>query len=652
MTKTLWNLLLVSPAIFGVSVAASTAAIASESTASLETSVPSLEAADVTALETEELTFSVTAPELSLEPIATSEALIKLDTASSLTQPIAETPAAATKAADKIETPAVQAPTAPNLIAQQASPFGSNTTSLDQLMRYGNEGRSANGSGQVTSISQLRDVQPTDWAFQALQSLVERYGCIAGYPDGTYRGNRAMTRFEFAAGLNSCLDRINELIAAATANQLSREDLLVLQRLQEEFAAELATLRGRVDALEARTAELEANQFSTTTKLTGEAIFAITDAFGDYQGRNISLGSATGVVGGDDDHTVLQGRVRLNFNTSFTGSDLLLTRLQAGNADTFSFQPASGLQTFNIGNTGNDIQLDTLAYFFNLTNNVRVYLAANAGVFDDFVPTLNPYLEDFDGGSGSLSTFGQRSPLYRLGGGQGIGASFNLGRVRFPVGLGPLNLTLGYLADQGNNPGEDTGLFNGDYSALAQLTFAPARGFSLGLTYVHGYHNQGNDIFDNGTGLGTVGTPIVSLVDDLGPSVTNSYGAQASIQLGTRFVLSGWFGLTDVRVLDLADRDGGADGEVWSYAVNLALPDFGRRGNLLGIVAGVPPYLGGMSRVGRVNNDLPLHVEGFYKFKVSDNISITPGVIWLRNATQNDNDDDVYIGTLRTTFTF
>ena len=71
---------------------------------------------------------------------------------------------------------------------------------------------------QVTSVTQLSDVQPTDWAFQALQSLVERYGCIAGYPDGTYKGNRAMTRFDFAAGLNACLDRITELIAAATSN--------------------------------------------------------------------------------------------------------------------------------------------------------------------------------------------------------------------------------------------------------------------------------------------------------------------------------------------------------------------------------------------------------------------------------------------------
>ncbi|NEP46967.1 MAG: S-layer homology domain-containing protein, partial [Okeania sp. SIO2H7] len=84
------------------------------------------------------------------------------------------------------------------------------------------------GLEQVTSVSQLSDVEPTDWAFQALQSLVERYGCIAGYPDGTYRGNRAMTRYEFAAGLNACLDRVTELIAASTADLVTREDLALL----------------------------------------------------------------------------------------------------------------------------------------------------------------------------------------------------------------------------------------------------------------------------------------------------------------------------------------------------------------------------------------------------------------------------------------
>ena len=154
---------------------------------------------------------------------------------------------------------------------------------------------------QVTSVSQLSDVQPTDWAFEALRSLVERYGCIAGYPNGTYRGNRAMSRYEFAAGLNACLNRINEFIATGTANFVTKQDLVTLQRLQEEFATELVTLRGRVDTLEARTAELEATQFSTTTKLNAEIIMAVTDTFGSRVGG-----------GGDRTRTIFADRGRLN----------------------------------------------------------------------------------------------------------------------------------------------------------------------------------------------------------------------------------------------------------------------------------------------------------------------------------------------------
>ncbi|PHM05958.1 hypothetical protein CK516_37130, partial [Nostoc sp. 'Peltigera malacea cyanobiont' DB3992] len=182
---------------------------------------------------------------------------------------------------------------------------------LEQVNRYNSEGNNQNSLSQVTSVSQFSDVQPTDWAFQALQSLVERYGCIAGYPDSTYRGNRALTRYEFAAGLNACLNRVNELIATATTGLVSKQDLTTLQRLQEEFSAELSTLRGRVDAVEARSAELEANQFSTTTKLVGEAIFAVTDNFGNN----------------DNNNTVFQDRVRLDLQTSFTGKDTLHTRL-------------------------------------------------------------------------------------------------------------------------------------------------------------------------------------------------------------------------------------------------------------------------------------------------------------------------------------
>ncbi len=162
------------------------------------------------------------------------------------------------------------------------------TTSTDKIEDKAQQ----NLIAQVTSVSQLSDVQLTDWAFQALQSLVERYGCIAGYPNQTYRGNRALTRYEFAAGLNACLDRVNELIATAADSGVTQEDLAVLQKLQEEFEGELARLRSRVDALEARSARIEQNQFSTTSKLNGEVVTAVTDVWGgDTDEGNTTLGA-------------------------------------------------------------------------------------------------------------------------------------------------------------------------------------------------------------------------------------------------------------------------------------------------------------------------------------------------------------------------
>ncbi len=198
------------------------------------------------------------------------------------------------------------APTAPSL-----APAAAPGLSVSQQQTF-TDTTVAQGA-PVTSVSQLSDVDPSSWAFQALQSLIERYGCIAGYPDGTFRGNRALTRYEFAAGTYACLNSLAERIG-----QLGPEDLATIRRLQEEFAAELATLRGRVDALEARTTELEANQFSTTTKLVGEAVFA-----GQYGEQDVD-------GGGDTEPTVL-ARVRLNFDTSFTGDDILQTQIEVGN---------------------------------------------------------------------------------------------------------------------------------------------------------------------------------------------------------------------------------------------------------------------------------------------------------------------------------
>ncbi|PHM07968.1 iron uptake porin [Nostoc sp. 'Peltigera malacea cyanobiont' DB3992] len=515
---------------------------------------------------------------------------------------------------------------------------------LEEVNRYSNEGKNQNSLSQVTSVSQFSDVQPTDWAFQALQSLVERYGCIAGYPNSTYRGNRALTRYEFAAGLNACLDRVNELIATATADLVTKQDLATLQRLQEEFSAELATLRGRVDSVEARTAELEANQFSTTTKLVGEAIFVVTDIFGNNSG--------------DANNTVFQDRVRLDLQTSFTGKDILHTRLAAGNALAFTqvgdngvgIDTAEGTQTFQIGSTGNNgVIIDWLAYYVPI-GPAQVYFAGTGGIHSDYVPTNNPYFEDFDGGNGALSTFASESPIYRIGG--GAGAALTL-----PFGGGSSffkpSLTVGYLASNANNPGANQGLLEGNYAALGQLNFSVGDRFSIGATYVHGYHGAGGgNLFDLGGGLGStnrvVGTGQANTLTTLNGSSSNSYGISAAFRPSDKLSVSGFVSYHDVTGFGAGD-----DYEAWSYGLGVALPDFGKKGNVLGIFAGAEPYA--FNRGGAfagTGNDIPYHFEGFYKYRLSDNISITPGVIWLTSPGQNSNNDDAIIGTLRTTFTF
>ncbi|MEH2047814.1 iron uptake porin [Nostoc sp.] len=513
---------------------------------------------------------------------------------------------------------------------------------LEEVNRYTNEAKNQNSLSQVTSVSQFSDVQPTDWAFQALQSLVERYGCIAGYPNSTYRGNRALTRYEFAAGLNACLDRVNELIATATADLVTKQDLATLQRLQEEFSAELATLRGRVDSLEARTAELEANQFSTTTKLVGEAIFAVSDIFGNNTG---------GV-----NNTVFQDRIRLDLQTSFTGKDLLHTRLAAGNAlaftqvgnDGVAINTTEGTQTFQIGSTGNNgVIIDWLAYYVPI-GPVQAYFAGTGGIHSDYVPTNNPYFEDFDGGNGALSTFASESPIYRIGG--GAGAALTL-----PLGSGGSffkpSLTIGYLASNANDPGPNQGLLEGNYAALGQLNFSVGDRFSIGATYVHGYNGAGSiGLFDGGSGnpgtIRVVGTNQANTL--LNPSSSNSYGVSAAFRPSDKLSISGFISYHDVTGVGADD-----DYEAWSYGLGVALPDLGKKGNVLGIFAGAEPYARNRGGVfAGTGNDIPYHFEGFYKYRVSDNISITPGVIWLTSPGQNSNNDDAIIGTLRTTFTF
>ncbi|PSF33160.1 hypothetical protein C7H19_20355 [Aphanothece hegewaldii CCALA 016] len=533
---------------------------------------------------------------------------------------------------------------------------------VNQLEDYGAEGSLAT-QDQVTSVNQLRDVEPTAWAFEALRSLVERYGCIVGYPDRTFRGNRALSRWEFAAGLNACMNTMERLIQDGVS--VAREDIDKLKRLMEEFQAELAALGARVDNLESRVSFLEDHQFSTTTKLAGEVIFAVTDVFGDTD---------------ESVQTAFQSRVRLSFNTSFTGKDRLVTRIAAGSGNPFEldfetvrFYPNGNIgttpldnvasptlkQTFNLApSTDNDALIDWLAYYTPV-GPVSLYVSAWGGIPSDFLPTTNPFFEDYDGGNGALSTFASENPIFRIGGGSG-------GGISLPIGGGILGpnaaITVGYLAPFANDPREGAGLFNGDYAAYGQLNFNLFDKLAIGATYVHGYHSADSAIFTN-----TVGTELANFSEsfltnsgwsvDFRQKVTNSYGLQGALRLTDWLSVSAFGMYSDVTLL------GRGNAEVWSYGGGVSFPDLFKSGNVLGIFAGVPPYVAGLNAninpadgaADQRRYNAPLHVEVFYKYQVTDNISFTPGVIWIKNPSQarlQGDNEDVFIGTLRGTFTF
>ncbi|NHC33734.1 iron uptake porin [Scytonema millei] len=480
---------------------------------------------------------------------------------------------------------------------------------------------------QVTSVSQLSDIQPSDWAFQALQSLVERYGVIAGYSDSTFRGDRAMTRYEFAAGLNAALARINEQIAAG--NPITQTDLATLQKLQTDFATELATLRGRVDRLEVQTAHLESNQFSTTTKLEGTVIFALSDAFG-----------GGGEDNGDDNNTVLQSRARLAFETSFTGKDTLTTRLDFGNFEQFDLPTDEGRLGFD-SNTEGSVELGSLEYELPVGEKITLLFQFNDSDSDDFTDVINPLFEDSD--TGAISRFGRRNPIYRVpNSNTGIGARLQLSEA--------MSFDFAYLAGDANNPAAGAGLFNGDYGAIAQLTLTPSDRLAVGLTYIHSYGGAGQGL-DTGTGstaanLTQIGTPDLEL-----PVVGNSYGIEASYRISENFAIGGWVGYTAARAIGLGDAS------IWNYAITFGFPDLGKEGNLGGIIIGMQPKLTGTSSslraVGQSSDpNTSIHIESFYKHQVTDNISITPGLIWLTAPNHNTENEDIIIGTIRTAFEF
>jgi hypothetical protein len=557
----------------------------------------------------------------------------------------------------------------------------------DRLSNYNATPEITQPITQITSVSQLSDIKTTDWAFTALQSLVERYGCIAGYPDRTYRGKQAIARYEFAAGLNACLDKINEIISAGLADKVSQADLATLKKLQEEFAAELAILRGRVDTLETKTARLEAQQFSTTTKLNILSSFNLSSSFSGgnilaeglpipasvpvsrFATRNPFTGSPIVGTITEKPNTTFSYSNYLILTSSFTGSDTLNLILAMGNGNppSSAYSSAGFSSTFGVPyadsnpvvpQAANSVGLFELFYSFPISDTVRVQVGPKILPFRQF--DVNRFTSVING-AGSLNSY--QSTLANSGlSGAGAIASWRISDQFL--------LKAGYLArndasflyfggDSASNP--NRGLFGGSNQILTELTYSPSDSTNFRFLYSRTYNQA-----PPASPLGQPNLPFFLTYSARGVA-DDGFGGRLQDSTGDNFVfnfdwllnrsfgLFGRYSYSSYRIAPVNLAIAGGNVNLQAFQVGLAFPDLGKEG-ALGTLSFTMPFqvLSGRNFLVAGNGDggTQYDLELTYSYPIMRFITLTPSLFATFNANNFSSNPTIWGVVLRTQFLF
>jgi Carbohydrate-selective porin, OprB family len=471
---------------------------------------------------------------------------------------------------------------------------------------------------------------------QILKSINDRHRC------GIADIDKNISRADFANNIAVCLTSI-EVKLAQNPSAVPADELAQLKEVTNQFMDEVSYLGNRVETLEKKVAVVQkANNFSTTTKLAGEVIVGLT-----------TFSSQTRPGDTNSGNTVVTDRVRLNFDTSFSGKDRLRTRLQSRNNiqldNSAAISGGTGTNTTRLGwdgDSGNNTSLSLLQYTLPVFENSKLTVETIGSEFNENMYTYNPLLAS--SGSGSLTRFGRFNPVYRQ---SGDGAAATLDYRFSPE----FSTAIGYAVPgaQASNPNNNAGVFGGNYSGIVQMRYQPTPNVDLGLSYARSYHAAGGGVTGS-TGSQFANSPFVSA-----PTVANHYSFSASTKLSPGFTLSGWVGLTNANIESGGNSTGNAD--IINGAITAAFSDVGAKGNVLGFILGVPPTVRSISssiptNQIRYNPDPALHLEALYKIKVSDNLDITPGVLLITNPESqpgvNGSRGSEFVGTVRTTLKF
>jgi hypothetical protein len=476
--------------------------------------------------------------------------------------------------------------------------------------------RAWESKNQVTSVSQFSDVQPTDWAYQALSNLVEKYGCVAGYPNGKFKGGNAMTRYEAAALLNACLDRVSEVTDE-------------LQKLLNEFDSELTVLTSRVDGLESKVGQLQAQQFSTTTKLRGEVSMII--------GGVDNWVSKVDDVTANRDRTTFNYDARLSFDTSFSGKDLLRTRLRSGNFSADPFGSSGNVFKLDKAEEGDgSVFIDRLFYTFPVGEEVKITAGAVVRNTEmvSFIPSAyKADILDFFNLAGATGTYNKAT---------GAGAGFQW-KQKVKKGNPFVTFDLNWVSQEAAEAfyaDSTVGAFNSDsaQNVLAQLG---VKGQNWGAAVAYRWGSENARLRDPNTGSGprtlnegqdSNSVSLAGYWEPMDAAWVPSISAGFSYTNYSNPIQSGTRGNSE------------ADGDIWSWMVGLQWKDVFMEGNTAGFALGMPLF---------VEDASGMMYEVFYKYKVSDNISITPSIFWIDNNYNDLNaGSSTWGGVIQTTFRF
>ena len=469
----------------------------------------------------------------------------------------------------------------------------------------------AASADQVTSVTQFSDVYPTDWAYQALAGLVETYGCVAGYPNGTFRGNRAMTRYEAAALLNACLDRVTEVTDE-------------LRRLMAEFETELAILKGRVDGLEVKVGELEATQFSTTTKLKGKATFVIG-----------ALDSKAASDKATDDALTFSYDHILGLKTSFTGEDLLFARLRSSNmknsdGDTVNAF-AGGVRKLSMaGGTGDLVKIDRLYYKFPIT--------------DSLTAAVGPLARNTEN-LGMKPTAYTIKTLNFLGGQFGTGNVYNketgglvglIWKQKVAKGQPKFTAAVNYVADQGEAENSEAGMFTSDSkgNTTAQLGYGTKK-WGAALAYRYGQCGAGF-----GTGFYSKQSCSGSKTVDSNNFAINGFWKPEETGFIPSFSVGyGW-----------SDLEGSTVDELTTWMVGFQWDKVAGTKHSASVGFGTPTYVS--AQEGADPDEAEIAWEAALKLKVADSITVIPSIFYMPETSQGASDTEQFGGVVQTVFKF